>query len=209
MCSAKCAHRDRRAAAMVSNRPSPYCRPRSSAAMAPAVDTVDQPAPHQPVAPERAQQAARLRAGLLEFRRRMRSRPRCRRRCGTRVAPPATVIVRIRMLRSSVPSTPQVAHRAGVRVRAARASSSASSCMQRIFGQPVIVPPGNTAAIASPGVTSVAQLAAHVRHDVVHVRIALDRHELVDAHGARPADRGRDRCAPGRPASRARPAPSR
>ena len=60
--------------------------------------------------------------------------------------------------------------------------------MQRTFGQPVIVPPGNTARIASIGVDVRAQAAAHVGDDVMHVGIGLDAHELIDAHGAGFAD---------------------
>ena len=79
-------------------------------------------------------------------------------------------------------------------------------CMQRTFGQPVIVPPGNTARSIA-GVDVGAQAAAHVRDDVMHVRVALDRHELVDLARCPPRRRARGRCARGRSASRARPAP--
>ena len=60
--------------------------------------------------------------------------------------------------------------------------------MQRTLGQPVMVPPGNTAARTSPGVARGAQLAAHIGNDVMDVRIRLDGHELIDLHGARFAD---------------------
>ena len=61
-------------------------------------------------------------------------------------------------------------------------------CMQRTFGQPVIVPPGNSARSASTGERIGAQRAAHVRHDVMHVCVRLRDHVLIHAHAARLAD---------------------
>ncbi len=58
-------------------------------------------------------------------------------------------------------------------------------CMQRNFGQPVMVPPGNTARNAPMGVTCDAQPAAHARDDMVHMRVRLGHHELLDAHRPR------------------------
>ena len=60
--------------------------------------------------------------------------------------------------------------------------------MQRTFGHPVMVPPGNTARITCPGVVPGAQTAAYVRDDVMHVRVTFDRHEFVDLDRARHAD---------------------
>src|SRR5579862_876834 len=67
--------------------------------------------------------------------------------------PGATVIVRIKMLRSSVPSTPRKPSEPVYAPRPS-ASSSAMICMQRNLGQPVIVPPGKTARTAPMGDTS-------------------------------------------------------
>ena len=52
----------------------------------------------------------------------------------------------------------------------------------------MIVPPGNTARMTSPGVTSARSAPAHVRDDVMHVRVTLDRHQLVHFDRARHAD---------------------
>ena len=57
-------------------------------------------------------------------------------------------------------------------------------CMQRTFGHPVIVPPGNNARSASTGDAVGAQAAAHVGDDVMHVRIRLGDHVLVHRHAA-------------------------
>src|SRR6185437_11578186 len=66
---------------------------------------------------------------------------------------PARVIVRMRMLKSMPPSHPR-SPSAPVYAPRPSPSSSAMISMQRYFGQPVIVPPGNTARKASMDVTS-------------------------------------------------------
>ncbi len=67
-----------------------------------------------------------------------------------------------------------------------------------------MVPPGNTARIACAGFVPARSCPAHVRNDVVHVRVAFDRHDLVGDSRC-PARRcGRGRCVRGRSASRAR-----
>ena len=79
----------------------------------------------------------------------------------------------------------------------------------RIFGAPESVPAGRQARSASIAPTSVAQRAGDRRDDVHHVRVGLDRHQLVDLDACRTRRRGRGRCGRGRRASRARRAPSR
>ena len=61
-------------------------------------------------------------------------------------------------------------------------------CMQRTFGHPVIVPPGNNARSASTGDRIGAQASAHVGHDVMHVCIGLGDHVFVHRHAAGLAD---------------------
>ena len=67
--------------------------------------------------------------------------------------------------------------------------------MQRTLGQPVMVPPGNMARKICTGDHRIELQPADVGHDMVHVRVALDRHVLVDPAPSRPRTRGRDRCA--------------
>jgi hypothetical protein len=100
------------------------------------------------------------------------------------------------------------ADRAGVGAARRAARAPPITCMHRTLGQPVIVPPGNTARSAATGVTSGAQAAGHLGDDVVHVRIGLDRHEVIAPRPSPPRRCGRGRCARGRSASRARRVPS-
>lgn len=78
------------------------------------------------------------------------NRRRCRRRCGTPRRGPAP-----RRCGSGCSGPCRrrgLASRTRRCRRRARTSMAATICMQRSFGQPVMVPPGNTAAIVSPGV---------------------------------------------------------
>ena len=67
-------------------------------------------------------------------------------------------------------------------------SSSAMISIARIFGAPETVPAGKHATSASRRSLSSASSALDARHQVHHVRVALDRHELRHAHGAVVAD---------------------
>ena len=51
-----------------------------------------------------------------------------------------------------------------------------------------MVPPGNTARKRGAGRHALAQSSAHVRDDVVQMRVALGHHEFVHFHGAGHAD---------------------
>ena len=140
-----------------------------------------------PLRAKRAQHAASLRARFLELS--LRNRVGDDARAGSQRRARAVDFQRANQdVHVHAAVEIQIAERAGVRAARHCLSSSAMISMQRTFGQPVIVPPGNTAASTSPGVTSVRRRAAHVRHDVMHVRVGLDRHELVDLHGAGLAD---------------------
>ena len=56
--------------------------------------------------------------------------------------------------------------------------------MQRTLGTPVMVPPGKSAISASSASRPPAQTRAHVGDDVAHLRVVLDRHQLVHLHAA-------------------------
>ena len=56
--------------------------------------------------------------------------------------------------------------------------------MARTFGAPLTVPAGSVARSTSMGPRPVAQLARHLRGEVHHVAVALERHQLVDVDGA-------------------------
>ena len=68
----------------------------------------------------------------------------------------------------------------------------------RTFGAPLTVPAGSVARSTSIGALPVAQLAAHLRREVHHVAVPLERHQLVDVHRAELARPGRRRCGRGR-----------
>ena len=56
--------------------------------------------------------------------------------------------------------------------------------MARTLGAPLTVPAGNEARTRSKARQPGAQLAFHMRHDVHHMRVALDGEELGHAHRA-------------------------
>ena len=59
--------------------------------------------------------------------------------------------------------------------------------MARTFGAPESVPAGKQARSASTAVSSGLQLAFNGAHDVHHVAVALDEHQLVDLYAAEAA----------------------
>ena len=58
----------------------------------------------------------------------------------------------------------------------------------RTFGAPLTVPAGSVARSTSIGPRPVAQRARHLRREVHHVAVALERHQLVDVHRAELGD---------------------
>ena len=60
--------------------------------------------------------------------------------------------------------------------------------MARTFGAPLTVPAGSVARSTSIGPSPSAQLARHLRGEVHHVAVALERHHLVDLLGAEADD---------------------
>ena len=54
----------------------------------------------------------------------------------------------------------------------------------RTFGAPLTVPAGNVARSTSTAFLPVGELARHLAREVHHVRVPLERHQLVDLLGA-------------------------
>ena len=63
-------------------------------------------------------------------------------------------------------------------------SSSSMISIARTFGAPVRVPAGKHAANASSASRSFLNFAFDRRHDVHHVRVALDKHQVAHLHRA-------------------------
>ena len=58
----------------------------------------------------------------------------------------------------------------------------------RTFGAPLTVPAGSVARSTSIGPSPSRSVAGHLRREVHHVAVALQRHQLVDVHGAESGD---------------------
>ena len=58
----------------------------------------------------------------------------------------------------------------------------------RTFGAPLTVPAGSVARSTSIGLEPSDQVAGHLRRQVHHVAVALERHQLVDVHPAEAGD---------------------
>ena len=58
----------------------------------------------------------------------------------------------------------------------------------RTFGAPLTVPAGSVARSTSIGPSPSRELARHLRREVHHVAVALERHQLVDVLGAERGD---------------------
>ncbi len=116
--------------------------------------------------------------------------------------------VRIRMLRSRSPSRFEIAERARVRAAADAFELGDDLHAAHLRAAGDRAAGKDRAHDLRPASHPARSRAAHVRHDVMHVRVALDAHQLVDLDRARNRRRGRDRCAPDRSASRVRRVPS-
>ena len=100
---------------------------------------------------------------------------------------PSATNVRIRMLEPSRPSGPS--HRAQPVYGPRRTGSRVSRIsIARIFGAPVIEPPGNAAASRSNGVLAGGQPPGHGRDEVLDGAGPLEPAQPRDADRARPAD---------------------